>query len=156
MSNSSEHQALAGPVGGMAAGVAACTCPGASPLQIICESAGGYAAARFTGTLPDVVDPANRWLHRDVGHAILPVSTALVGYASRFLPVQQWCREQARAAEVALTATSAPLDACGQLLLAVFWYIAAGTVIGAPVGYAVHILQDAGTPQSVPLLMRRM
>ena len=152
----SEHQAVAGPVGGIAAGIAACTCPGVSPLQIICESAGGYAAARFTGTLPDVIDPANRWFHRDVGHAILPVSTALAGYASRALAVQQWCREQARAAEISLAATSTPLEACGQVFWAVFWYMAAGTVIGAPVGYAVHVLQDAGTPQSVPLLMRRM
>jgi hypothetical protein len=156
MSNFREHQNIAGPFGGMAAGIAACFYPGASPLQIICESAGGYAAARFTGTLPDVIDPANCWFHRDTGHAVLPVSTVLTGYASCIQPIQQWCRERARAAEVALAAASTLLEACGQLCSAVLWYTAAGTVIGAPVGYAVHIIQDGFTPQGVPLLVRRM
>jgi len=74
----------------------------------------------------DVIDPANCWFHRDTGHAVLPVSTVLTGYASCIQPIQQWCRERARAAEVALAAASTLLEACGQLCSAVLWYTAPG------------------------------
>ena len=57
-------------------------------------------------------------------------------------------------AEEAMGVAATPLEAFGHFWTAALWYMAAGAIIGAPVGYAVHIIQNSQTPQSLPLLMR--
>lgn len=57
-------------------------------------------------------------------------------------------------AEVSMNTAGAPLAAFGYLCRAISWYMAAGGIVGAPVGYGVHIIQDSLTLQGVPLLLR--
>lgn len=153
MPNGSEHRRTSGLVGGVFAGSAALAA-GAQPLQLVCESAGGYFAGRLTGSLPDVIDPATCWYHRDIGHAMVPVGAGLTWYAGQANDWQHFCREQGRLAEVASALAESPLEAFGYLCRAIRWYLAAGAIVGAPVGYAVHVLQDSFTLQGVPMLLR--
>jgi hypothetical protein len=48
-----------------------------------------------------------------------------------------------------MIAATTLVEALGQ-----FRYMASGAVIGAPVGYAVLVIQDRFIPQGVPLLIR--
>jgi hypothetical protein len=153
MPNHKEHQDTSGACAGLAAGISAFAAGGRA-FQIVCETAGGYMAGRLTGTLPDVFEPANCWNHRGVCHAIIPVGSSLTWYSGYVPTLQQFCREQAKTAELNMASAATTLEAIGQFCTAVLWYMAAGTVIGAPVGYGVHLLQDAGTPQGPRLLTR--
>ena len=153
MPNGCEHRRISGLAGGIFAGSTALAA-GAQPLQLACESAGGYLAGRVTGILPDIIDPATCWYHRDIGHAIVPVGAGLAWYAGQVTNWQHFCREQGRLAELAMTTAGAPLEAFGNLCCAISWYMAAGAIVGAPVGYTVHVIQDSLTFQGVPVLLR--
>ena len=85
---------------------------------------------------------------------MVPVGAGLTWYAGQVSDWQQFCREQGRLAEVAMATAGAPLEAFVYLCRAISWYMAAGAVVGAPVGYAVHVIQDSLTFQGVPVLLR--
>jgi hypothetical protein len=84
---------------------------------------------------------------------MVPVGAGLTWYAGQVNDWQHFCREQGRLAEVAMN-TAGALAAFGYLCRAISWYMAAGAIVGAPVGYGVHIIQDSLTLQGVPLLLR--
>ena len=149
-----EHKRLCGLVSGLTAGGLACLDPGASFFQVAFETTGGVVAGRSAAALPDIVDPANCWAHRGIGHAILPAGAALTYVAESIPAWQKACREQARLAEAALAVATTPMERAWQFCLAALWYMAAGAFVGAPMGYVVHLLQDGQTPQGLPLLMR--
>lgn len=152
MPNYQEHLDTSGLVGGMLAGAMAWTSPGAGLFQVTCEAIGGRSAARLSGILPDVFEPAYCPNHRNVCHAVFPVGAALVCYSGYIPQLQDACRQQARLAEASFAVAATPLEAFGQLCTACLWYMAAGAVVGAPVGYAVHVLQDGATPMGVKLI----
>ena len=77
------------------------------------------------------------------------------GYAGQVSDWQHYCREQGRLAELAMATAGAPLEALGNLCCAISWYMAVGAIVGAPVGYAVHVIQDSLTFQGIPVFLNR-
>ena len=102
---------------------------------------------------PDLIDPPTSPSHRGVGHAIVPVLIAFVLIARVMPEWQQALRSHAAAAH-AQAAALPPGERWSYQCTAAACEFLLGLVIGAPAGYASHLLLDATTPAGLPLLTR--
>lgn len=153
--NRPEHLTIGGRAGAVAATVVALSIPNANPFQVLSEGLGGYFGGRVGGTLADLGDPPICGDHRGICHAVVPNAYLLKSVSPNLFQMQNWLREQAVAAELQMLEASTPLQALSCCLQSALWYIAAGAVVGVPVGHITHLLCDAGTARGLPLVVRR-
>jgi|HubBroStandDraft_5_1064220.scaffolds.fasta_scaffold61620_2 hypothetical protein len=138
--------------------------------QCVTETIGGVAGGEVGALVADWLEPGISSWHRGPAHSC----TAGVGILSLgeiLASVESYCREQAdRKAEELRTlqmipdpaqpsmfipAPISPTSSMGQLWLTIcefLWRAAAGFANGLAAGYLSHLVLDAGTPRSIPLL----
>lgn len=141
------------PVGAVTgAGYATYMANGQCSSHIIAEVAGGVLGGIGGGLLPDYIDAPVSPRHRAEAHSV-----ALTGAAGRYLSSQlpAWqtsLRAQAgHYAQMRSLATS-PFAQFLYWLLELACRFTSGVVAGFLAGYASHLVLDALTPSSLPLL----
>jgi hypothetical protein len=135
--------------------------------QCVTETIGGIAGGEMGALLADWLEPGISSWHRGTAHScaagvgILSLGEVLAG-------AETYCRQQAeRKAEELKTLRMipdpsqpsvfipAPNNSLTQLWLTIcelFWQTLAGFANGLAAGYLSHLMLDAGTPRSIPLL----
>lgn len=122
------------------------------PADILLEMIGGGIAGFVAATLPDVLEPAkNNPRHRSVCHSCLALLVVVFLVIERQRHV---LREQAQLARDQAKSTDPGGDRTLLVLKQVAYRLAAGGLAGAQAGYASHLILDAVTPDSLPLLCR--
>jgi hypothetical protein len=82
-------------------------------------------------------------------------SAAYVGAATLPALVAEWqarCRDQAAHHDQAAASTAVQNDRIWHLACALVWRLLSGLLVGLVAGYASHLILDAVTPRSLPLL----
>jgi hypothetical protein len=132
------------------------------------ETVSGRFGGQVGALAADVIEPAISSCHRGPAHSCV-AGVAILSLLGDALPqIETYCRQQAdQKAEQLRTVpmkpdlmqlnifVPAPNSALTQLFLALaelFWRALAGFVNGMAAGYLSHLLLDAGTPRSIPLL----
>ena len=120
--------------------------------QILIELVGGLVGGWLGGIAPDLLEPPDSPNHRSMAHSVA------AGCAVTFVGIsdwQAWCRKRARRYEEKAQAGAArDRPSLGAEMMAVLWRLLSGFLVGAAAGYASHLLLDAGTPRSLPLILR--
>lgn len=145
MANRPVHLKWALAAGGV---VTALSAQGLPPEYFWAETLGGISAAGVTGLLPDWLEPAFTPMHRGFAHSL--TAAGLLTQVP-FVQARDYCRGQAAAWRD--RAVGVPLGSDERHHAerqAWWWHFAAGACVAAPVGYAMHLLLDAGTPRSLP------
>ncbi len=116
------------------------------------ETAGGVLAGVGLGMLPDVLEPAIHPGHRSVAHGAAPAVTLGVP-ASRHLDSWQVSLRAGADRQGALAMQSqSTLARLWHAFLELLLRLAAGALAGALGGYGSHLVLDAFTPRSLPLI----
>jgi hypothetical protein len=126
--------------------------------------AGGAVGGALGGALPDIFEPAISSWHRGQGHSVA-AATAVVSSGNLLTRWEEVClknAEQCRARPTKLVKDAqgalfvlVPLNPFSQTLSTfgeIFWEFLAGFLNGLMAGYISHLVLDALTPRSVPLL----
>lgn len=140
---------------------------GQSVPNFIVETAAGALGGDVGALVSDWLEPGISPWHRGTAHSCAAGATIL-SLGEVFAGVETYCRQQAerKAAErKTLQATpdptqpnmfvASPNSSLTQLWLTIcefFWHALAGLVNGLTAGYISHLVLDAGTPRSIPLL----
>jgi inner membrane protein len=135
MGNRSDHYPAGACFGGLVAALSALV---ANRAPTWAEVLGGAAAGLVTSALPDVLEPATHPGHRGVAHSVAALGTG-VGLG---LPAAH--RFQDRVARASGDETDPVKRFMAQFC--------AGAAAGAVAGYGSHLLLDATTPRSLPLI----
>ena len=147
MPNRQVHVAVGAVVG--AATAAARATHWSSPDPTI-EAIAGLVGGLLGATLPDYFEPALTPRHREVLHSVV-AGGALA--AATFKAWEVACRNQCREWE-RVVATHMP--GCEERLRAernaLLWRLAAAFLVGLAAGYVSHLVLNAGTPNSIPVL----
>ena len=116
------------------------------------EIFGGGCAGWLAGALPDILEPAYRNpRHRSVCHS----SAVLVATMMAVLEQErEQLRERARHAHEARLGTMNLGDVIILLLIEIAYRFLAGALAGLQAGYVSHLVLDAGTKASLPLVCR--
>lgn len=151
MSNGKEHRRVGKAVGGAAALWRARE---QAPLNLALEALGGFVGGGHGAQLHDILEPATIPRHRSFGHSVAFNSTLGFGVHRGLDGVQHALREAS--ASLTRKAQDPARDGmerfCAGLLSLVATF-GAGYVAGAVGGAASHLVLDAGTPSSLPLLI---
>jgi hypothetical protein len=157
---------------GMTAGIgyAAFQAKEQGSANLFVEAAGGALGGWWGGQLPDVIEPGTHPWHRSLAHSGVAGTTSLTAGRSKLNLCQDQCRRQAEACRIKRESLKmvphpsqpnlfvpAPSDQWEHLCLTIqelFWRFAAGFANGFAAGYVSHLALDAGTPRSLPLLVR--
>ena len=144
------------PVGMAVGAVTACAMAprGADPICRMIEGLGGLLGGYIGAALPDKFDPATCPNHRGVAHSVM---TAIAGGRVSVTSLSAWQDRFRRDAAVFQTLAEAQEDGLkrfGYVLLSCLALAIAGALAGLAAGYASHLLLDAGTPRSLPLLVK--
>lgn len=126
-----------------------------SPAAVILETVGGALGGLAGSRVPDGLEPSSLGgCHRDFCHS-WSVMIAGVRFADAAITGwERFCRQQAELASnhrknaVGLS----DLERFFLLLQEMAWRIAAGILAGFIAGYGSHLILDAGTPKSLPLI----
>jgi len=140
---------------------------GQSVPNFLMEAAGGALGGDIGALAADWLEPATSSWHRGTAHSCAAGGLVLQ-MGELFASAEAYCRQQAekKAAErKTLEATQDPaqpnlfvaspnssLDQLWLTICELFWRLAAGFVNGLSAGYISHLVLDAGTPRSIPLL----
>ena len=135
--------------------------------QFITEGSGGAVGGDIGALLADWLEPATSSWHRDTAHSCAAGGVVL-SLGEMLAGVETYCRQQAeRKAQELRTLQMTPNPAqpnvfvpvpnnsLAQIWLTVcelFWRALAGFANGLAAGYISHLVLDAGTPRSIPLL----
>jgi hypothetical protein len=125
---------------------------GEEPLHRTIEALGGAFGGRIAAILPDKFDPATSPNHRGVAHSIF-VGAFIGCTATRNL--DQWQRHLRFLADCQALLKRQAVDNIEYLwhvFLEFFFRFLAGAIAGVVAGYESHLLLDAFTPRSLPLL----
>jgi membrane-bound metal-dependent hydrolase YbcI (DUF457 family) len=102
------------------------------------------------GRLPDLLEPATSPNHRGVCHSGIAVTGLIAAVQANWQAV---CRERAVACDnVALSLPADSSERANEEMKALLWRAFASLLTGLVAGYASHLLLDAGTERSLPLL----
>lgn len=151
MANSKTHAAF-GVVAG--AGAAAYLARNEEPLAFALETLGGITGGLLGAAMPDLLEPALSPLHRGVAHGVAVGSVGVAGALTKGAEALAWARRLEQDLEEELRGE---VDANRKALLAIklaLLHLAIGAIVGFLAGYASHLVLDAGTPRSLPLLAR--
>jgi len=122
--------------------------------HVVAETAGGIVGGIAGGIVPDRIGtPSSPW-HRAEAHSV-----ALTGFAGRVVSQQlpSWqaaLRSQADHYAAMRAQSSFPLQQFFLWLAECACRFLAGTIVGVLAGYASHLVLDALTPMSLPLICR--
>ena len=125
---------------------------GQASWHVVAETAGGVLGGIAGGLLPDRIDtPSSPW-HRAEAHSV-----AITGVAGRFVSEQlpDWQASLRRQADrYALMRAQSPSPLQQFFLWLAEWAcrFLAGAIAGLLAGYASHLVLDALTPSSLPLV----
>lgn len=149
MANHKEHL-LYGAAAGAATYVIDYTLSGRefSVAELIGATMSGMASAK----LPDLIEPADHPNHRSTFHSITFSATALpVAWQWTQSKREEHLKLADKYAALAVQAVSEQEKQMWQQRA--FWHkFVAGAILGIVPGYASHLLADAFTPKSLPLL----
>lgn len=106
-------------------------------VEVIAAMAGGVAGA----AAPDWIDPPTSPNHRSMGHSIVIAGGGL-GVAISNVDIWRAALQSRAAASFSEGRTGAGYS----------YLIASGLLTGFIVGYASHLILDAGTPKGLPLV----
>jgi len=109
-----------------------------TPADFLAVGLGGLVGGVGGSRAPDVLEPATHPGHRSTMHSAV-VTSALVLKGGEFVIETS--------NEMITDQHTDPVDRFGRLFLS-------SMMVAAPVGYASHILADAGTPAGIPLLTK--
>jgi len=155
-------------VGRIAGGVyAAHRAKGQSAVNCAAEEVGGVFGGDVGAKIADVVEPGISSWHRGPAHSCA-TAAAILSLGDTLAKIEAFCRQQAEqkaAARMTLQMipdlaqpkllVPAPNTGLAQIFLTIaefFWRILAGFANGMAAGYLSHLVLDAGTPRSIPLL----
>jgi len=141
MSNRAEHDLVGVIVGTSLAVYQARSLSGGC---ICLEAVGGLAGSR----LPDIFDPPTHPGHRALAHGVLPMGAIGFYITGQLAPWQEQMRGWAD--DIARSNASDPQLAAA--LLEAILRLATGFLAGAAAGYAFHLILDARTRRSLPLV----
>lgn len=113
------------------------------------ESIGGTVGGVLGGMLPDIVEPADTPDHRGFAHSVL------VGLGVASVKLDEWsaaCRAKAEQFAVLRQSETDPIKWLLLWLLEVVCRLVAGFLLGIQAGYGSHLVLDALTPKSLPLV----
>ena len=135
--------------------------------QCITESIGGTMGGDIGALVADWLEPGTSSWHRSIAHSCA-AGMGILSLGEVLAEAETYCRQQAeRKAEESRTLqmmpdlaqpnmfVPAPNSSLMQLWLTVcelFWRALAGFANGLAAGYLSHLVLDAGTPRSIPLL----
>lgn len=117
-------------------------------LEVVGGGLGGYLG----GLCPDVLEPASNSSHRSVAHswAVLGLdAAAITKWAGRW---QEHCRAEALRHDSLSARTTDQWARFWHSLVAALWRLLSGFTVGFLAGYGSHLVLDAVTPRSLPLL----
>ena len=137
--------------------------------HLITESIGGIAGGDIGALIADWIEPATSSWHRETAHSCAAGGLVL-SLAVFFAGFEAACREQAerkakerRALEMTpdpmnstlfAVAPASPFEQIWLTICEAFWRLFAGFANGLRAGYISHLVLDAGTPRSIPLLTK--
>ena len=116
-------------------------------LHVVCATIGGALG----GLAPDSLEPALSPHHRSLFHSLAVGGVATSGLVANW---QASCHEAAAAC--LSRAEQAPVGSpqrSEEETKALFWRAVAGLLVGFLAGYLSHLALDAGTANSLPLLV---
>jgi len=129
----------------------------------IVETLGGALGGYVGGITPDVLEPGTSSWHRGACHSYTTVFVLLSYTAELLSDLEAICRERADSA-VALIAheqgeiyeAKVPdfFDKLIMFIAELFWRALAGFLNGLKAGYISHLVLDAGSSRSLPLLTK--
>lgn len=123
---------------------------GESDGNRLVETGAGILSGALAGRLPDILEPARSPNHRGIAHSLV------AGYAVTAVKLDDWsnsCRQRAEHfRQMQLLPNAEPVAQLLYWLAEMFWRIAAGCLNGLQAGYASHLLLDALTPRSLPVV----
>jgi hypothetical protein len=135
--------------------------------QCITESIGGTMGGDIGALVADWLEPGTSSWHRSTAHSCA-AGMGILSLGEVLAEAETYCRQQAeRKAEESRTLqmipdlaqpnmfVPAPNSSLRQLWFTVcelFWRALAGFANGLAAGYLSHLVLDAGTPRSIPLL----
>jgi hypothetical protein len=136
-------------------------------VHCVAETVGGALGGEFGAILADVVEPGISSWHRGPAHSCA-AGMGILSLGDTLTRIEMFCRQQAeQTARKRATLqmipdltqpnlfVPAPNSALTQFFLAIaelFWRVSAGFANGIAAGYLSHLVLDAGTPRSIPLL----
>ena len=146
-----EHQEVGRPVGALTALGFAAEQP---PALALVEMLGGWWAGDQASTLADVFEPATSSHHRGPAHSL---SMTAYGATAVFQQTREIQNQLRAAAQQCFQTAQLSQGGLQQIVCGTFGlllHFAAGALPAVPASYASHVLLDAATPRSVPLLFR--
>jgi hypothetical protein len=139
-----------------------------SVVNFAIETVSGRFGGQIGALAADVIEPAISSYHRGPAHSCVAGAAILSLLGDAVPQIESYCRYQAdEKAEQRRTVpmkpdlilpntfVPTPNSALTQLFLAIaelFWRALAGFMNGMAAGYLSHLVLDAGTPRSIPLL----
>ena len=131
--------------------------------NLLTEALGGLLGGYVGGLLPDILEPAFSSWHRDTAHSVA-VGGAIISLRNHLSGWEAACRENAEKCRAIRMVpqdnafVSATIDPLSQFLCDIrelLWRLLAGFLNGLAAGYVSHLVLDAATPRSIPLLPSR-
>jgi hypothetical protein len=140
-----------------------------SVAQCVTETIGGVAGGDVGALVADWLEPGISSWHRGTAHSCA-AGIGILSLGEVFAGVETYCRQQAerKAAELRTlrmtpdpaqpsTFAPSPNSSLSQLWLTIcelFWRVLAGFANGFAAGYISHLVLDAATPRSIPVLTK--
>lgn len=117
------------------------------------ETIGGIVGGILGGALPDILEPASLGpRHRGRFHSAAALGAGTTLAAQGLFKVQANLRARADARRVLAAQAPTALGAFWNELLAILFRLLAGGVAGLSAGYGSHLVVDALTPASLPVI----
>jgi membrane-bound metal-dependent hydrolase YbcI (DUF457 family) len=150
MPNRETHIAVGIPVGVLVAGYQA---KDQDPSKKFWEILGGGLGSYYGSRLPDIIEPALSPKHRRSFHSLVAGLSACAGERKLSNKWITWCRSKAdyyRREQCKSTVSNA--YKLLYFLIEIVLRILAGILSGLIYGYLSHVVLDAATPNSVPII----
>jgi hypothetical protein len=134
-------------------------------VQFVIEMAGGALGGMVGGMTPDWLEPAISSWHRGVCHSA-GVGEAIIYFQNILANLANACRENAAKCRIVpqvedvhtgqwIRIEPTPLEQAWADIREFLWTLLAGFLNGLAAGYVSHLVLDAMTPRSIPLLNGR-
>ena len=121
----------------------------------VLEAVGAGLVGPYFGMLPDVLEPAHHSFHRDIAHSVSTAGAILTAARHKMgLWEAFWRRHADNFAAQRANTTGAEWAIL--LIAEMVCRMLAGAAAGLAAGYLSHLVLDALTPRSIPLLSRHL
>jgi membrane-bound metal-dependent hydrolase YbcI (DUF457 family) len=125
-------------------------------IGLLFEGIGGAIGGYVGGKLPDLLEPAIHSYHRDFCHSLTTGVALSAGTISAMEKWAKFCRDNAEDCRIRRTES---VDGCSGFIYGfgeVVWRMLAGLLVGLVGGYISHLVFDAVTPRSIPLISKSL